>query len=49
MEDSSTHKVKELKDATLWGTSGILPGDINQGAIGTCWFLAAAACLADEH
>ena len=42
-------KVKELKDATLWGTSGILPGDINQGPVGTCWFLAAAACLADKH
>jgi hypothetical protein len=33
---------------SLWGTRGVLPSGVNQGGLGDCWFLAAAAAIA-EH
>jgi hypothetical protein len=35
-------------DYSLWGSQGILPDGVNQGSLGDCWFLAAAAAIA-EH
>lgn len=31
----------------LWGTKGIVPNGVAQGQVGDCWFLAAAAALAE--
>lgn len=33
---------------SLWGENGVQPGGVRQGSLGDCWFLAAAAALA-EH
>ncbi len=35
------------KDAKLF-SSGIEPGDVNQGEIGNCWFVAALALMATK-
>jgi len=32
----------------FWGTDGIDPMDIRQGAIGDCWFIAAASALSEK-
>lgn len=42
-------RVTEIRDAKMWGTSGQLSNnDVNQGAIGNCYFLAAAAAIAEK-
>lgn len=36
------------KEPSLWGTDGIKPDGVVQGELGDCWFLAAAASVAEE-
>lgn len=38
----------QFSEHSLWGTNGITPMDIRQGAIGNCWFMAAASALAEK-
>ena len=32
---------------TLWGPSGVLPGDVAQGDLGNCWLMAALSGYAE--
>ena len=34
---------------SLWGETGIRPGDVDQGQIGDCWFISAASALAEDY
>ena len=40
--------IDRFPDNQFWGTDGITPMDIRQGAIGDCWFMAAASALAEK-
>ena len=39
---------EEFSDNPFWGSDGISPKDVIQGAIGNCWFLAIASALAER-
>jgi hypothetical protein len=38
----------QFYDHPFWGSDGITPLDVRQGAIGDCWFMAAASALAEK-
>lgn len=50
MEDRITwvRAYNRFPDNLLWGYDGITPLDVRQGAIGNCWFMAAASALAEK-
>ena len=37
----------EGKTPSLWGSKGVQAAGVNQGSLGDCWFLAAAAAIAE--
>ena len=39
---------EQFSDNPFWGTDGVSPSDVIQGAIGNCWFLAMASALAEK-
>lgn len=43
------HRTKDqFPNNKFWGTEGIMPSDVRQGAIGNCWFMAAASAMAEK-
>jgi hypothetical protein len=36
------------KNPSLWGSKGVQPAGTKQGMLGSCWFLASAAALAER-
>ena len=38
----------QFPDNPFWGTDGINPLDVRQGAVGDCWFMVAASALAER-
>ena len=36
-----------FSDHTLFGSKGVTPQDMRQGAIGNCWFISAASALSE--
>ena len=38
-----------LEGYSLWGSTGIRPDDVGQGAIGDCWFISAATAVAEDY
>jgi hypothetical protein len=50
VEDRITfHRISEkFANNHMWGTNGIDPLDVRQGAVGNCWFMAACSALAEK-
>ena len=45
----SWHRAADrFPDNPFWGTNGITPLDVRQGAVGDCWFMVAASALAEK-
>jgi len=40
--------INRAPDNSIWGSKGILPAGISQGAIGDCWWVATVSAIA-EH
>lgn len=43
-----TRAYDRFAEHPFWGTDGITPLDVRQGAIGDCWFMAVASALAEK-
>ena len=33
---------------SLWGDNGVVAGDISQGSLGNCWWMAAESAISEE-
>ena len=40
--------IDEFPENPFWGTDGITPLDMVQGALGNCWFTAMASAMAEK-
>ena len=46
--DISWERISDVyPDRTLWGPSGVIPGDVAQGDLGNCWLMAAISAYAE--